>query len=209
VSACWDDTHVVYCGLDGIGVLYACGATRGGDKCLTYEVPDAGVAAACARGACDAFVPDAYCENGTIVRACEPRAFKLETMFDCAWVGLTCAMTNPGSPDCRTPDDREPCPRYGFAECNGDRVRFCTNWDPRQWSTYDCAAIGARCVGSGGDTQRPFCIHRDAKCSPLDSSVGTCTGTGTTISLCVDGATVAFDCASVGKTCDPAAKACL
>ncbi len=206
-SSCWDETHVLYCGGDGFGVLYQCGDDRGGDKCLTYSTPDAGTGAACATRTCDAFVPDAFCENGSILRACDPRGSKLETVFDCAWQGLTCALTSPASPDCVGAEDRTPCPRYGFAECSGDRVRFCTSGEPPQWSTFDCAAVGARCEGSGGDTQRPFCIHRSAKCSPLDASVGTCSGTR--ISLCVDGESVSFDCATVGKTCDPGAKACL
>jgi hypothetical protein len=62
--------------------------------------------------------------------------------------------------------------------------------------TYDCARVGATCTQD--TTAR--CVAPGAACSPYDGDkVNVCDGTK--ISLCVNGQTDTFDCASIGATC--------
>jgi hypothetical protein len=209
-STCYDDTHTVYCdGTNGVGSYSTCSGTRGGEKCVEVQVPDAGAVGICAKGACDAFVPEAFCEKGTILHTCDPRGYKVETVFDCGWLGLTCANGENGFPTCLSPTESTTCASYGETRCEDDRVLFCTGGETTsQWSSFACADVGATCVpGSATGTRPPFCLHREAECSPIEPGTGTCTGNE--IDLCVDGRRVSFDCASIEKRCDPQAHACL
>lgn len=207
-TSCYDDTHTVFCQGTMFGAFSTCAGTRGGEKCVTVDVPDAGPVGICAKGACDAFVPDAFCEKGTILHTCDPRGSRVETVFDCGWVGLTCANGPEGYPTCLSPSETTSCTQYGQTRCEGGRLLFCMGDQSAQWSAFDCGAVGAECVaGSASGTRLPLCLHRDAECSPLEVGTGTCTGS--TISLCVDGRKTTFDCGSIAKRCDPQARACL
>jgi hypothetical protein len=208
-SVCYDESHAVFCGDQGFGTFSRCSETRGGTKCVEIDV-DGGRAGVCARGPCEGNIPEARCEKTTL-HTCDPRSYKLEIRFDCAWMGLKCSVGPEGYQTCVSADgDDARCPTFGVATCEGDRVRFCTGGEALRWSTFSCGEIGATCQGgmlADGGGPLPFCLHADARCSPLDASVGACAGD--VIDLCVDGAPVSFDCASIGKRCDPRARACL
>lgn len=210
-SGCHDPTHAVYCGDAGYGTYSSCFDGHGGGSCLEIDVPDGGGKfGVCGTGPCDEAVPESRCE-GTVVFTCDPRQYKLATAFDCAWLGLACARVADTVFTCVTPGQSDlRCPAFGLAQCDGDVARLCSGGEVPRWSTFACGDIGATCAGGMSDNGAgppPFCLRKGADCSPLDAELGACVGT--TIDLCVDGSLRRFDCASVGKQCDPVARACL
>lgn len=115
--------------------------------------------------------------------------------INCASAGYTCGMDpDSGYNDCLTGDRLRACTAEG-ATCNGDVVAVC---DAFNISEFDCASMGAKCAKNGSSAR---CARDTDQCSPLDGNLNTCTDS--TLSLCVGGKPVAFDCASIGKNCVP------
>jgi len=136
------------------------------------------------------------CTSGVYVH-CDP-ASNLRVAKDCAAVGLRCAEGAEGADaQCATADGIFPCDEPGTTQCapDGERVRVC---DGAFASEFDCAALGEACLAEGKSAR---CGRTSESCSPLGPTADVCQGS--VISLCVDGETRPFDCASLGLACVP------
>ena len=121
---------------------------------------------------------------------------KILNGFNCNVGGFTCGYDpTEGFNDCLTNGVAKRCSQLSI-DCGdaGDSVGVC---DSVYVSQYDCNVYGAKCDNTGF----PHCKRPDAACTPGDSDVDKCNGS--IISMCVGGAKVTFDCASIGKTCTP------
>ncbi len=137
------------------------------------------------------------CTSGVYVR-CDP-ASNLKVAKDCNTVGLTCPEGAEGADaQCATEDGVFPCDEPGSTSCapNDARVRAC---DGSLASEFDCGAMGADCIEEGSGAR---CARPGEVCSPLDPGIDVCDGS--VISVCVGGARVTLDCASLGLSCVPA-----
>jgi hypothetical protein len=135
--------------------------------------------------------------NGNTLILCEQQSH-LRVATDCTTVGLTCAEGAQGaSAICSANGGILPCQKAGDAECSPDgaRARICTGTIA---SEIDCGAIGGACAAEGAGVR---CARPSDACGPTDPGVDACDGA--TLSLCVGGQPVAFDCASVGLGCQP------
>ncbi|HTQ48728.1 MAG TPA: hypothetical protein VMI75_38485 [Polyangiaceae bacterium] len=133
-----------------------------------------------------------YCGNGSV----------LEFGINCAYNGYTCGMAvndDSGITGCYTGDMDLQCSSPGTT-CSGKTLQVCDGYN---LSEFDCAALGDTCSTQGGSGA--ICVSSSDTCTPYDSSENKCTGN--TISLCIGGKQVAFDCASLGMTCVPASGA--
>lgn len=151
----------------------------------------------CALSACSLdSSPPPRCTSGVYVR-CDP-ATNLRVAQDCNTVGLTCPEGAEGADaQCATEDGVFPCDDPGHAVCapDGFRVRVC---DGALASEFDCLAMDGHCVAekSGGR-----CVRPTDNCSPDSAGIDECQGN--TISLCVGGQRLSFDCGDVGLSCIP------
>jgi hypothetical protein len=196
-----------------LGTLSRCAPGLGGPTCRSFPV-DASAYALCAEGPCTATHSEAHCEADSLVTCDLANDFSLG--FDCTWVGLGCGTADGGGfpyTTCLAPEDDARCPGFGASGCSGDSARYCVAVSSSPaWSRFACADVGASCVGGrfvdGGGTPA-ICspAPATADCSPYDPDVGTCAGT--IVALCVDGQRTTYDCAKLGKRCDPGARACL
>jgi len=140
--------------------------------------------------------PPPRCTSGVYVR-CDP-ATNLRVAQDCNTVGLTCPEGAEGADaQCATEDGVFPCDDPGRAVCapDGLRVRVC---DGALASEFDCAAMDGHCVT---ETSGGRCVRPTDTCSPDSAGIDECQGN--TISLCVGGQKVVFDCVDVGLSCIP------
>lgn len=136
------------------------------------------------------------CTSGVYVR-CDP-ATNLRVAQDCNTVGLTCPEGAEGADaQCATEDGVFPCDEPGKAVCapDGTRVRVC---DGALASEFDCRDMDADCQqeSTGGR-----CVRTTDVCTPGTPGIDVCQGNS--ISLCVGGERIVFDCASVGLACIP------
>jgi hypothetical protein len=151
----------------------------------------------CALSACSQdSSPPPRCTSGVYVR-CDP-ATNLRVAKDCNTVGLTCPEGAEGADaQCATDDGVFPCDEPGNAVCapDGLRVRVC---DGALASEFDCAAMDGHCsVEAAGGR----CVRATDTCTPASTGIDTCAGE--VISLCIGGARITFDCASLGLLCIP------
>lgn len=125
----------------------------------------------------------------------------LHFSVNCAYDGYTCGMAvndDSGITSCYTGDMDLPCSSPGTS-CTGTTLQVC---DGQDTSDFDCAALGDTCSTQGGAA---ICVHSGDTCTPFDNDVNQCNGSS--ISLCVGGHPVTFDCASAGLSCVPASGA--
>lgn len=117
---------------------------------------------------------------------------------NCAYDGYTCGLASnddSGLAGCFTGGMNEPCGSPGTS-CSGTTLLVCDGFAK---SPFDCAALGGTCSTQGGAA---VCVHSGDTCTPFDNGLDQCSGSS--ISLCIGGHGLTFDCASVGKTCVPA-----
>jgi len=129
-----------------------------------------------------------YCGNGSV----------LEFGINCAYDGYTCGMAvndDSGITSCYTGNMDLQCGSPG-STCAGTTLQVC---DGSNLSNFDCAALGDTCSTQGGAA---ICVGTNDTCTPFDTSVNQCNGSS--VSLCIGGHPVNFDCASIGKSCLPA-----
>jgi hypothetical protein len=118
---------------------------------------------------------------------------------DCGALGRTCAVDGVGQDNCLTGNVVEMCTGdTGASVCTGNVIAVC---DSQFVSRYDCGELGATCDSVKG---APRCALPSDSCSPYDKSgVDTCNGTS--ITMCVGGKSMSYDCGKLGKSCQPAA----
>jgi len=117
-----------------------------------------------------------YCQGGLLVG------------YDCSVQGMAC-----GASGCLTNGSHKTCTGQPIVSCGGDRVDVC---DGLVMSEVNCDTLGGTCDATGSV---PRCTTPNDTCSPYDAAENTCTGD--TISLCVGGQQVQYDCSSVGMQC--------
>lgn len=115
--------------------------------------------------------------------------------INCAAIGNTCG-NDPATQllDCLTEGEKRTCENGGGVTCAGDILEVCSG----TISQYNCADLGGTCVTSPGT----LCVRPDDTCSPYDLEVNVCNGSS--ISLCMGGRPVSFDCGAIGLACLPA-----
>lgn len=141
--------------------------------------------------------PPPRCTSGVYVR-CDP-ATNLRVAQDCNTVGLTCPEGAEGADaQCATEDGVFPCDEPGRTTCSPDktRVRVC---DGALASEFECSGMNGTCLATTSGQAR--CIRPTDTCAPESTGVDVCQGS--TISLCISGERINFDCNSVGLSCIP------
>lgn len=161
----------------------------------------------CSTGACGA--PALVWCTGDRLDLCVPTdAGRQAGHWDCTALGLKCETSGAASM-CSTPGGDQPCKSFrpGDTACSDDKLKakVCVAAVGTHWGIVDCTQLGAgascEALASGGVA----CAPPRAECA-LESA-GSCDRS--TISLCVGGRRTSFDCASIGRTCDPARRACV
>jgi hypothetical protein len=140
--------------------------------------------------------PPPRCTSSVYVR-CDP-ATNLRVAQDCNTVGLTCPEGAEGADaQCATADGVFPCDEPGQTLCapDGTRARVC---DGALASEFDCTAMDGSCHEEKSGAR---CVRPTDTCSPDTVGIDVCQGS--TISLCVGGQALTFDCADVGLSCIP------
>ncbi len=180
------------------GVAFHCGAASYGGtaQCL---VDEGGVVG------CGQLDPAGTCPFR--VTACDPvtgnfsdcsQGTQIDVSFSCQAVGSVCGDAGPEAGhkfDCLTNGSYQKCNVALFVnKCVGDLVETCNG--NGTVSQLDCAAIGRHCSQAEG---KPLCITSTDSCSPFSLGQNQCMGS--TISSCIAGKKVQFDCACGGMTC--------
>ncbi|MBI5535227.1 MAG: hypothetical protein HY898_21045 [Deltaproteobacteria bacterium] len=138
--------------------------------------------------------PGATCDGLFVLDLCMAN---VHMRYDCSVTGQTCGLDSVSQTvGCVVNDTLEKCTLAG-TKCEGDKVWVC---DGAQASYFDCASLGSKCVAQGGYA---ICVGLLDECSPADNAGVVCGGDK--ISLCVGGRKTWFDCASIGKKCQPPA----
>lgn len=187
-----DADRVTHCGSKGFAP---------GSECL---VGSDGLAS-CAVGTCAA--PSVSCDPSSDPGPTEPsyvfgcNAAGLRRGIDCRAMGLVCddSAADLAQRGCVGATGKATCTAFGDASCLGGRARVCSGV---LLGEVDCAALGEACV-TDGSTAR--CVPTAPTCSPFDANANVCDGS--TIHLCLRGAPVDFDCASIGAVCKAGAGA--
>lgn len=189
ISSCVDGETSLACP-EGVTERCLRGLFAPGSTCL-----DVG-AVGCAVGECSA--DEISCDAPYAFRC----AAGLRAGLDCSLFGLACeggvgCVGVAGVAEC-APD------ALGEQSCGlGERLaRTCVRTFSSAElvaSELDCDAMGQRCVVEGLTAR---CAPDVGVCSPYDADVNVCDGT--TIHLCVQGEPTSVDCATLGKTCEPA-----
>jgi hypothetical protein len=112
------------------------------------DAPDPACAGASGVAICDAGEVDVVsCSaDGRRAQVCTARGFRAEV--DCAAEGDTCATTTTTAVRCEVPDAT--CDPFAadVDVCEGSQLRMCLRG---KITPFDCASIGARCLGPSGD----------------------------------------------------------
>lgn len=118
----------------------------------------------------------------------------LLTGIDCNALGLSCGK-DPSQQifECLSNGAYKACTAAASVACAADHVSVC---DGVYESEFDCDVLGGTCDQSGS---LPRCALPAEACSPYDSDENVCTGDS--ISLCVNGQPLAFDCTTLGMHC--------
>lgn len=137
---------------------------------------------------------EASCSGSTLFTASGPGAPR--RAFDCAALGLVCDASG-ATPTCGAGSGGPACGEVYETSCSADgaRARVCTAHGFA--AEIDCAAEGRACDVIASDAVR--CKAPDATCDPYAADVDVCNGTQ--LRMCLGGAIVDFDCASIGAPC--------
>lgn len=188
-SHCVDSSTVARCDQS---LVFHCGAATFGPGAQCIQGNDGQYV--CGQTGC----PPTACQ-GDLIDGCQYPAMR-HVDTDCAAAGLNCGPdpSDPQQVTCLTePGKVLACGAPGSTSCQGDKALVCVGG---QLSEFDCSSLpGGTCTADGGGAR--CVVPRDDACSPYDADVDVCTGT--TITLCVDGRHVCFDCASIGQQCVP------
>ena len=182
--------------VDGVAFHCAAASYGGSAQCL---VDDGGVVG------CGRLDPAGTCPFR--VTSCDPvtgnfydcaKNTQIDVSFSCQAVGSVCADAGPDAGhkfDCVTDGRYQKCNVALFVnKCVGDLVETCNG--NSTVSQLDCAAIGRRCSQAEG---KPLCVTNTDQCSPFSLGQNQCSGS--TISTCVAGKKIQFDCKCGGMTC--------
>jgi len=140
---------------------------------------------------------------GQLFYGCWGAAADLEGASDCLHNGEACGgIPDSGLSACLTDGKERLCTGLS-ATCAGAKIEVC---DALYISQYDCAELEGTCSAAAGVAA---CRRSNDTCTVSDSAINVCQPDGTTVSLCVGGQRVDFDCASLGagKVCKPQAGA--
>lgn len=131
---------------------------------------------------------EAYCGAGS----------NLYQGIDCAITGYTCGLDPmSGFISCLTDGQLKTCSAAAVTcDGSGTMVTVC---DGSQINEFRCASLGGTCDTTGG---APRCKLPNESCSPYDSDRDKCAGD--TITLCVGGQKLTYDCTKAGLACKPA-----
>jgi hypothetical protein len=167
----------VACGPPVYAEAGTCVAIDGGAQCLTL-------------GPCS---PGLSCSGSTRV---ECIAGIGSSAIDCTLSGRLCvhgACVTPGQ-------STAPCPAsMPHDDCQGSLVQHCAGTVEGQ-TQINCAAVGRTCSANNA-AGAARCVGPADSCSPFDPDQNACSGS--VIRVCVGGAPLSFDCASVGLGCQP------
>jgi hypothetical protein len=142
--------------------------------------------------AVDTSCPPVSCDGLFVLDVCMAG---LHIRYDCSVSGQLCGEdTKTKGLSCVVGGLVEECTLAG-ARCQEDKVRVC---DGIYVSYFDCAKLGGTCQEQAGYTN---CVLPADTCTPADSAAVVCTGDAVT--LCIGGKATTFDCASIGKKCQP------
>jgi hypothetical protein len=132
--------------------------------------------------------------TGTVLDYCGSDGLRFT--IECAAQGHTCGLdAMSGNLDCLTEGKLDNCSGYQTT-CNSDKTKV-HQCDAYHGSLFDCAGIGAVC---NDDQATARCVRPTDACTPFDTGVNQCAD-AKTLSLCVGGEKVAFDCSSIGRKC--------
>ncbi len=157
----------------------------------------------CAVGACS--TPEASCDQVSSMPENE-QSFVFACVngerlgVDCADLGLACdALSSmPADSNCSAAGSPATCTDFGASECLSGHARVCSG---AYEADVDCTRLGG-CVAEGSTVR---CAPSTAACSPYDADINVCSSSS--VSLCLAGVRMAFDCATIGLACIPAAGA--
>lgn len=190
-TRCEDDV-LLTCGDVG-GSAVRCGPPLFGPGSGCVE-PDGGAARCGIEATCD----DPLACDGSFAVTCGDDG--VLAAVDCALFGLACSTDAPATAGCATEEGARACAasELGASTCSddGERVYTCAGIANAQ---IDCDALGRTCAPDGTGAR---CGSDGDTCGPRDPDVDTCEGT--VLHACIEGQSVAIDCANIGRTCSAA-----
>jgi hypothetical protein len=178
-------TFVLPCTAPYFGQAGACFADDAGALCVST-------------GACAAGLS---CSDVNTLRECLPPGNATFTSYDCTLTARQCApLAKNALADCVIPGhNTAPCPLHDRRDaCDGDAVLHCAGGLFAE-TEFDCTAIGRTCSASNS-AGAARCVHAAGDtCTPFDAGQNQCSGT--TITTCIGGSPVSYDCHGIGKSC--------
>jgi hypothetical protein len=136
---------------------------------------------------------------GNLFYGCFGTGATLQGATSCAHGGESCGAVPDagGLYSCLTDGQERFCTSLA-ADCNGAKVEVC---DTLYVTQFDCAELGGTCSKAAGVAG---CRRPSDSCTVSDPAINACQADGKTLSLCVGGHRVDFDCTSLaGKACLP------
>jgi hypothetical protein len=192
VGACAEDGGAAYYCKDGIIAHCSHPGYAPGSTCMVAQNQDrrCAVAKGCSQADSCMSTYELYCSTGNLYEG-----------LDCQITGYTCGIDPMGGLiQCLTEGQYKTCSNIAVTcDQNGAIVSVC---DGAQINEYKCTSLQGTCDNSGGT---PRCKIPGESCSPYDKDEDQCTGTS--ISMCIGGRKLSYDCAKAGLTCQPAAGA--
>jgi hypothetical protein len=195
-TSCADSTEVAACTPEAGTFVIPCSQSLGllaqSGACFTG---DAGVSVCISTGAC---LAGSSCSDPATLVECRPDDATF-TSYNCSLSGRQCAPLGKAIADCVVPGHSlAPCLATQVRDaCDGTSVLHCAGAATAQ-TEFDCSAVGRTC-STANPPAVARCVGAADTCNPLDTSQNLCSGTQ--ISVCVGGASIAFDCASIGLQC--------
>ena len=186
-STCLSPTDVLRC---DYGSIYHCAQPDFGPNMKCMKGSDGQYE--CGSGTCGS--QGASQCLGDLLDGCATN-FGLLSDVNCASAGQHCGTDPSNAVVCLSePGTSRSCNTAGEITCSASIVEVCVGGAYSEW---DCASLGEMCTMAGGG---PRCAPAPPHgCSPNDVDVDGCSGS--VITVCVDGARVGFDCASIGLSC--------
>jgi hypothetical protein len=197
-SGCAGPDAVNVCPTGGAAFTAAC-ATPYYGQAGACVASDAGLAACVSSGACSQGLS---CIDTNTLRDCHPPDDTTFTSYDCALSGRQCASGSGHVAACVIPGKlAPPCLAKQLNDtCDGDSVLHCAG-DLLAQTEIACGAVGRTCTTQNA-AGAARCTGAADACNPFDQGQNQCTGT--TISVCIAGQKIGFDCASIGAGCQGA-----
>jgi len=192
-GACAEDAGAAYYCKDGIVAHCLHAGYAPGSSCLTGTNGDH----RCALSK-NCMTPDSCMSSYEVYCGASSN---LREGIDCAITGYTCGLDPMGGLiQCLTEGQYKTCNAVAVTcDQNGAIVSVC---DGAQVNEYKCTSLGGTCDNTGSV---PRCKIPNETCSPYDMAEDQCMGTS--ISMCVGGKKLNYDCSKVGLTCKPGAGA--